>query len=55
MSLNLAIYFAAITTSIPFMVHENVLGTAWGVAGSVVGLSQCFIPLLFGYIIGPES
>lgn len=36
------------------MVEEKVLGTAWGIAGSVVGFSQCIVPLIFIKIIDSD-
>lgn len=51
MSFSFAVYYSALTASISFLVNPSVLGTAWGCAGSAIGISQCFIPLLFTAII----
>lgn len=55
MAFNFAVYYASITTSISFLVDSSILGTAWGVAGSMIGFSQCLVPLLFITIIGGQT
>lgn len=55
MSFNFAVYYSSISPSISFLVDEGVLGTAWGVAGSAIGFSQCLVPLLFILIIGDRG
>lgn len=55
MSLNFAVYYASITTSIPFTVNSDILGTAWGCAGSAIGFSQCLVPLLIIYVINSHT
>lgn len=52
MAFAFAVYYASISTSISFLVDSSVLGTAWGVAGSAIGISQCLVPLIFIAIIG---
>lgn len=55
MAFNFSIYYTCITPCIPFLVSSDVLGTAWGIAGSAIGLSQCLIPILFIAVIGSRS
>jgi len=55
MAFNFSIYYTSITPSISFLVTSNVMGTAWAVAGSAVGFSQCLVPLLFILIVGGEN
>lgn len=55
MSFNFAVYYASITTSVPFLINSSVLGTAWGCAGSAIGFSQCLIPLVFISVINSHT
>lgn len=52
MAFQFAIYYASISPSIAFLADPSALGTAWGVAGSAIGFSQCLVPLLFMAVIG---
>lgn len=55
MSFNFAVYYGALTTSVPFLVSQSVLGTAWGCAGTAIGISQCVIPILYSAIISSND
>ena len=46
------VYYASLTTSVPYLVKESILGTAWGFAGCAVGFSQCIIPGLYIVVMG---
>lgn len=46
MSFSFAIYYTGILSSIPCIVPEKSVGTAFGVIGCVVGLSQCVVPFM---------
>ncbi len=37
------------------MVDKNVLATAWGISGCVLGLSQMIMPLIFIQILDPDN
>lgn len=52
MAFQFAVYYASISPSIAFLADPSALGTAWGVAGSAIGFSQCLVPLLFMAVIG---
>ena len=51
LSVNFSIYYVSLTAAVTYMIEEKVLGPAWGIAGSVVGFSQCIVPLIFIEII----
>lgn len=55
LSVNFTIYYVSLTAAISFLVEEEVLGTAWGIAASMVGFSQCLVPLAFIKIIDSNS
>jgi MFS family permease len=46
MSFGFSIYYTGILASIPSIVPEKSVGTAFGVIGCVVGLSQCITPFI---------
>ena len=46
------VYYASLTTSVPYLVKSSILGTAWGFAGCAVGFSQCIIPGLYIFVMG---
>lgn len=46
MAFTFSVYFTCLTSSIPYLVHEDSLGTAWGVCGSVGAFAQSIIPLI---------
>lgn len=55
MAFTFSIYYVSITPAVSFFIPEDVVGTAWGVAGSAVGFSQCLIPLLVMAVLGSST
>jgi len=45
-----SIYAAAIWGSIPYVVDENVVGSAFGVTTAIQNIGLCIAPTLVGYI-----
>lgn len=46
MSLSFSIYYTSILAAIPCVVPASSVGTAFGVIGCIVGLSQCTTPFM---------
>ena len=55
MSFGLAIYYSAILAAVPYVVEKNTVGTAFGVIGSVIGLSQIITPFVNIVIIDSDE
>lgn len=50
LSLMIGSVFSVVASSISLLVDKKRLGTAWGVCGMVVGLSESIVPILNGLI-----
>lgn len=44
LSFSFSIFYCVILVAVPYVVEPKTVGTAFGVIGSVVGLSQCIMP-----------
>lgn len=55
MSFGFAIYYSAILAAVPYVVDKNSVGTAFGVLGSIVGLSQISTPFMNIAIIDSDD
>lgn len=42
--------FAVLASSLSLLVDKNRLGTAWGVCGTAVGLSEAVVPIINGLV-----
>lgn len=55
MSLGFAIYYSGILAAVPYVVDKRSVGTAFGVIGSMVGLSQISTPFMNIAIINSDD
>lgn len=55
MSFSFSIYYTGILAAVPAVVEKSSVGTAFGVIGCIVGLSQCTTPWLNIAIINSNS
>jgi hypothetical protein len=46
MSFGFSIYYSGILAAVPYVVEKRSVGTAFGVIGSIVGLSQISTPFM---------
>jgi hypothetical protein len=46
MSINLATFYTVLLPSIANVVGKKLIGTAWGICGSSIGISQCFMSIV---------
>jgi len=53
--LSFSVYYTGIIASIPYVVERTSVGTAFGVIGCFVGLSQCTTPFMNIAIIDSDS
>ena len=51
MSFTMTIFYTGIFTCVPFAVEDRVVGTAWGISGTCVGLASCLMPLLYSIVV----
>ena len=55
MSFAFAIYYTCLTSSIPYLVNKDCLGTAWGICGSAGAIAQSVVPLINSGIMDSNS
>jgi len=55
LSFGLSIYYTAIIAAVPYIVNKGSMGTAFGVIGCFVGMSQCITPLMNAGLIDSDS
>jgi MFS family permease len=54
LSFGFSILFSGLMAAIPYVVEEKAMGTAYGVLGCVIGLSQIFMPFVNTLIIDSD-
>lgn len=55
MSFGFSIYYSGILAAVPYVVKKHTVGTAFGVIGSMVGLSQISTPFMNIAIINSDD
>ena len=55
MSFSFTIYYTCLTSSIPYLVNKDNLGTAWGICGSAGAIAQSVVPLINTFIMDSNS
>jgi hypothetical protein len=55
LSFGLSIHYSAIIVSVPYLVPQKAVGTAFGVIGSAVGFSACAMPFINVALIDSDS
>jgi len=55
MSFGFSIFFSGIVAAVPYVVQKQSVGTAFGVIGSMVGLSQISTPFMNIAIINSDD